>query len=204
MTFARRSCEGSASMARPRHVSPARARRAASAVAVAALALAPRAAAADPQIAVGASPGLAVRDLRTTGPELAFTLAGRADAIFFRSRSSDMGLGPYVDVGTTAFDTLQAGGGATWVVPAFGTAFALSGGALAHSAPGGVTPSAEASLFWGSRSYNFHSVYGATTGLVLTGRYGLGAGTQADVGLALRLDLAHLALPFVLLVNAFR
>lgn len=184
-------------MARLRHVVPA-------AAALVAALLTPGTAAADPQIAVGVSPGLALRDLRTTGPELAFTLAGRADAIFFRSRSADMGLGPYVDVGTTAFDTLDAGGGATWVVPAFGTAFALSAGALARSAPGGVTPSAEASLFWGSRSYNFHSVYGPTTGLVATGRYGLGAGEQAEIGLALRLDLAHVALPFVLLVNAFR
>jgi len=170
--------------------------------AVAAASLAAEASAA-PQITSGVTTGLALTDLRAdNGPRVAYHLGARLDLSFLRSGPRDMGLGPYVDVATAAFDTFETGGGLAWVVPVDSTAFVLSGGAFARTSRFGWEPGASATLFWGSRSYNFHSAYQIGLGLYAQGRYGFGDGKQADAILGVQVDLEYLALPFLLAYEA--
>lgn len=157
-----------------------------------------------PQISAGLTTGAALTDLRAdNGPRLAYHLGGRVDALFLRERAGTMALGPYVDVATAAFDTFEAGGGLEWLVPAGDTAFILSAGGFGRTSRFGWEPGAAATLFWGSRSFNYHSIYSLGLGLFLQGRYGLaGDGRQADAILGVQVDLEYLALPFLFAYEA--
>ncbi|MEI7893240.1 MAG: hypothetical protein WCI05_09115 [Myxococcales bacterium] len=160
-----------------------------------------------PQVSVGLTLGADVRSLRAEAhPPVAFHMGGRADMVLLRSRGSDMGIGPYVDIATNAFDTLELGAGALWLIPVR-PEFPLvwSVGAFERRAPVfGWEPGVASTLFWGSRSYNFHSWYGLCAGFFVQGRYGLGDARQAEVIGGVQLDTAFLALPFMALVSALR
>ncbi|MDB4933384.1 MAG: hypothetical protein JWP87_356 [Labilithrix sp.] len=156
-----------------------------------------------PQITSGITTGAALTDLRAeNAPRLAYHLGGRLDVLFLRNGPRDMAFGPYVDVVTAAFDTFEGGGGVAWLVPASSTAFVFSGGAFARTSRFGWEPGVSGTIFWGSRSYNFHSSYAVGAGLFVQGRYGFGDGKQADAILGVQLDLEYLALPFVLAYGA--
>jgi hypothetical protein len=160
-------------------------------------------AAAKPQVSAGVTTGAALTDLRVEhGPRVALHLGARVDALFFRDAPGDMALGPYVDVATHAFDTFEAGGGLAWLVPTGATAFVFSAGAFGRTAGFGFEPGVASTVFWGSRSFNYHSTYGIGAGLFAQGRYGLGEGKQADAILGVRVDLQYLALPFLLAYEA--
>jgi hypothetical protein len=147
--------------------------------------------------------GAALTDMRAeNGPRLAYHFGARLDMLLFRERPDMMALGPYIDVATHAFDTFETGGGASWLVPAGETAFVFSGGMFARTSRFGWEPGVAGTIFWGSRSYNYHGNYGLGLGLFAQGRYGLGDGRQADAILGLQLDLAYLALPFLLAYEA--
>ncbi len=167
--------------------------------------LAPCAARAAPQVGAALTTGVATTDWRAeNGPRVAFHLGARVDALFLRDRPGQMALGPYVDVATAAFDTLEAGGGLSWLIPAGAPALVLSGGAFARTSRFGVEPGVAATLFWGARSFNYHGVYGLGVGLFAQGRLGLGDGRQADAIAGVQIDLAYLALPFVFAIEAIR
>lgn len=169
------------------------------------VALLPRAASARPQVSAGLTNGLGFTDLRAgNGPRLAYQLGGRVDLLLLREGPRQMALGPYVDVATAAFDTFETGGGLSWLVPVDATAFILSAGALARTSRFGWEPGVAATLFWGSRSYNYHSTYGIGLGLFAQGRYGFGDGRQSDAILGVQIDLEYLALPFVFAYQALR
>jgi len=158
---------------------------------------------AHPQISSGLTTGAALTDLRfERGPRLAYHLGGRLDVLFLREAPGDMAIGPYVDVATHAFDTFETGGGVSWLVPAGGTAFVLSGGAFGRTAGFGFEPGVAGTIFWGSRSYNYHSTYGIGVGVFAQGRYGFGDGKQADAILGAQIDLEYFALPFVFAYEA--
>ena len=158
---------------------------------------------ATPQVSAGLTTGAALTDLRVShGPRLAYHLGGRFDVLFLRDKPSDMALGPYVDVATHAFDTFEAGGGISWLVPAGSTAFVFSGGAFGRIAGFGFEPGVSSTVFWGSRSFNYHSAYGIAAGLFAQGRYGFGDGKQGDAILGVQVDLEYLALPFLLAYQA--
>lgn len=163
-----------------------------------------RPAAATPQLGAAATTGVALTDLRADGPRVAYHLGARFDALFLRDAPRQMALGPYVDVATAAFDTLEAGGGLSWLVPVDATAFIFSAGSFARTSALGWEPGVAGGLFWGSRSFNYHSKYAIGVGLFAQGRYGLGDGEQGDVIGGLHLDLEYLALPFVFLFEAIR
>lgn len=172
-------------------------------IAIAAGALFTANAEAHPQVSGGLTTGAALTDLRFQhGPRLAYHLGGRFEALFLRERPSDMALGPYVDVATHAFDTFETGGGLSWLVPAGSTAFVFSGGAFGRAAGFGFEPGVAGTIFWGSRSYNYHSVYGIGAGLIAQGRYGFGDGKQADAMLGAQIDLEYFALPFLFAYEA--
>lgn len=158
---------------------------------------------AKPQVSSGLTTGVALTDLRFShGPRVAYHLGGRLDVLFLREGPTDMAIGPYVDVATHAFDTFEAGGGLSWLVPAGSTAFVFSGGAFGRTAGFGFEPGVASTIFWGSRSFNYHSTYGIAAGLFAQGRYGFGDGKQADAIFGVQLDLEYLALPFLLAYEA--
>lgn len=157
---------------------------------------------AKPQISAGVTNGVALTDLRDEGPRVAYHLGARFDALFLRDKPSDMALGPYIDVATHAFDTIEAGGGVAWLVPVGSTALVLSSGPFARSAGYGLEPGVASTLFWGSRSFNYHASYGIAAGLFAQGRYGFGDGRQGDAVFGVRLDLEYVALPFLLAYEA--
>jgi hypothetical protein len=167
-----------------------------------ALACTSGAASATPQITSGLTTGLATTDWRTNGPRYAYHLGGRLDVLFLRDSPRDMAIGPYVDVATEAFDTFESGGGVAWLVPLDATAFVFSAGGFARKSALGWNPGTSATVFWGSRSYNYHSAYAIGVGLFFQGRYGFGDTKQADAIAGLQIDLEYLALPFVFAYEA--
>jgi hypothetical protein len=177
-------------------------------VSLALLFLVPSAATADPQISTGLTLGGGVAELRTT-PLPVFHMGFHADTLFLRNGDHDFGVGPYVEVLTVAFETFEAGGGVSWLIPVTEHfPLVLSAGAHARAYPvlGGMSwePGVHAMVFMGSRSHNFTSLYGLNAGLYVEGRWGLGDGRQADILGGALIDLELFVLPFVLLVNAFR
>ncbi len=177
-------------------------------VAVASLAIAlgrAAVASAHPQIGTGLTTGAALTDLREPhGPRVAGHLGGRVDALFLRERPEQMALGPYLEAMTIAFDSFELGGGASWLIPVGAPVFLVSAGGFARTTSLGWEPGACATLFWGARSYNYHSVYSLGAGLFLQGRLGVGDGKQADALLGVQVDLGYLALPFVFAYEALR
>ena len=168
------------------------------------LAALPSPALAAPQVSAGLTTGAALTDMRAdNGPRLAYHLGGRLDVLLLRDRANRMAVGPYVDVATAAFDTFETGGGLEWLVPAGDTAFIFSGGAFARTSRFGWEPGVAGTIFWGSRSFNYHSTYSLGLGLFLQGRHGLSsAGRQADAILGVQIDLQYLALPFLFAYEA--
>jgi hypothetical protein len=176
----------------------------ASLIAAAVVALAEPAAGA-PQANLGLTAGGALTDLRAF-PRGALHMGARGDVLFFRTRNREMGVGPYVDVGTIGFETIEVGGGVAWLVPVVeAMPFVLSAGIFERRAPTfGWEPGVSASLFVGVRSFNFAFWYGLAAGVFVQGRYGLGDAKQADVVGGAQVDLSLLAYPFVLAYEALR
>lgn len=171
-------------------------------------------AAADPQVHGGVTIGYGARDL-ADGARGAFALGVRSGVLFLRDRDRDGGIGPYVDVLSLALSDLQLGGGVEWLLPGLEVpAIVLSAGALARrkSLADGPDwqPGAVARGFVGFRQLNFHSVYGMANGVFVEGRVGLVSSSalafrrQAELVGGVQIDLAILALPFVLVWNAAR
>jgi hypothetical protein len=162
-----------------------------------------RRAEAAPQFGGELTTGAALTDLRhANAPRLAYHLGGRADVLLLRDRANTMAAGPYVDVATEAFDTFQGGAGVEWLVPTGGAALILSGGGFGRTSRFGVNPGVQGGLFWGSRSFNYHSSYSLGVGLFAQGRYAFGDGRQADVVFGVQVDLEYLALPFLFVFEA--
>lgn len=158
---------------------------------------------ATPQLGAGLTTGAAWTEMRASNdPKLKYHLGGRFDVLLLRERANTMALGPYVDVATAGFSTFESGGGLEWLVPAGDTAFILSGGGFARTSRFGFEPGVAGTLFWGSRSFNYHSIYSVGVGLFVQGRYGLGDGRQADAIVGIQIDLEYLALPSLFFYEA--
>ncbi len=161
---------------------------------------------ADPQMSVGFMLGGGGANLTTRALPV-FHMGLRADMLFGRKDDHDMAIGPYIDVTTIAFESLDIGGGVSWLLPiSEHFPLVLSAGAHAHGVfDGGIwEPAMDAMIWAGSRSFNFNSIYGLTAGIFVQGRWGFGDGHQADILGGAQIDLELFVLPFVLLVNAFR
>ena len=133
-----------------------------------------------------------------------FHLGLRGDLMLLREEPYDFGLGPYLEVGTFAFDELQLGGGATFHLPIHETlplVASLGPFARVGDDDHGFEPGLSAALFWGSRSYNFHQSYVMAAGLLVGYRHVFGDSGESALLVAAQVDLAILALPVVLLVN---
>jgi hypothetical protein len=169
--------------------------------------LAGHVAAADPQASVGATAGLALEDLVGPRPLLpAFHLGARGDLLLFRSSPRQMAIGPYVELATEAFESVDVGGGLSWLVPAFeDLPLVLSAGGITRSGQGRSWAAGVAGdLFAGSRSYNFHSAYGMALGFFAQTLYIPEPPATLDMIFGVRIDGEILALPILFVVNGFR
>jgi hypothetical protein len=171
-------------------------------------ALAPRAARADPQATVGLTIGDAgVGYDRHFWTKNKFHLGLRSDVMFGRSKATDFGVGPYVEVLTHAFNEIQFGGGVSGllpVLPAFPIVLSFGGYGRKARDMFPLEPGITGQLFFGSRSYNFHANYVMAVGLLGQMRYGLGRSKETSIVISAQIDLLVLALPVIFLINAAR
>ena len=127
------------------------------------------------------------------------------DVILGRDQESAMGVGPYLELGTSGFDDLRLGGGGSAVLPITDhIPLVLSGGAYGRDDGSGFEPGLAGAIYFGARSYNFHGSYGVTAGLNLGLTYGLGDSHEATVILAAQFDSSAIWLPMVILYNWIR
>jgi hypothetical protein len=125
------------------------------------------------------------------------------DVLFARESSNDWGVGPYFSVTTEAFSDLRLSLGPTVLLPLGSLATQWSLGAYSViTAPHAW--GAHGQLFIGSRSYNHYAAYSSGLGLVLAVDYGLGARHECVTSAAVALDLAYLAIPFLLLYGSLQ
>jgi hypothetical protein len=176
--------------------------------ALAALGLSASSARAEPQASVGLTIGAAGEGYdRHYWKRTAFHLGLHGDILFGRSSTSDFGIGPYAEIFTHAFDEVQFGGGVSGLLPVL-DAFPIVLSAGAYGRKGSdqfkVEPGITGQLFWGSRSYNFHSKYVLSGGLLTQFRYGLGPSRETSIVIAAQVDVVLLAMPVMFLITAAR
>ena len=163
---------------------------------------------AEPQASVGLTLGAAGEGYdRHLWKRTAFHLGLHGDVLFGRGNTSDFGVGPYAEILTHAFDELQVGGGVSVLLPVLDAfPLVLSTGAYARKGSDRfhVEPGLAGELFWGARSYNFHSSYVLSGGLLAQLRYGLGPSRETSIVLAAQVDLGVLVLPVLFLITAAR
>ena len=163
---------------------------------------------ADPQLSTSLNLGVAgVGDRSSLWTSTKFTGGLRGELLLGRDQDSAFGVGPYVEVLTTAsFSDVQLGGGATLLIPVHPyLPLTLSAGAYAgHHNPWGWEPGLAGELFWGTHGYNYHGLYALSIGLFAGGRYALGDSKEVTLMGGGRLDLELVALPFILLWGVIR
>jgi hypothetical protein len=164
---------------------------------------------AEPQASVGITLGAAGEGLGHDfwNHRTAFHLGLHGDVLFGRSSTSDFGVGPYAELMTHAFDEVQFGGGVSGLFPVLDTfPIVLSAGGYGRKGSDGfgLEPGIAGELFWGARSYNFHSRYVLSGGLLTEVRYGLGASRETSIVIAAQVDVGLLVLPVLFLITAAR
>ena len=136
--------------------------------------------------------------------EVRLHLGLRGDVLFGRSSPWDFGAGPYAEV-VSALDDLSLGGGVSALVPIDENfPVVLSFGGYGRYWSGAWGPGLTGQLFWGTRSFNYHSWYGMALGISLQGRVGVGELEERAIVVALHIEGIGLAMPLVYLINAFR
>ncbi|MGH7272339.1 MAG: hypothetical protein ACREJ3_18070, partial [Polyangiaceae bacterium] len=164
-------------------------------------------AAADPQTSLGLTVGgVSERAFGAGSAQGALHLGGRADILFLRNRGTDMAIGPYVDLATSSFRDLDLGGGAEWLLPIRDDLpLVLSAGPFWRNGEGrSWAPGLESTVFFGSRSYNFHSPYGLAIGVFTQTRWLPSSPGAADVVVGVQIDGELLILPDLLILSWMR
>lgn len=127
----------------------------------------------------------------------------RGELLVGRSRNVELGVGPYVEVGSVGLADVRPGGGAAWLVPLneyVPVVFSVGGyGRWGEGADGaGLAGSA----FVGAHSHNFHSPYAMVWGVVVGVQRSVVGPDERVVTIAAHLDLLGLALPGLFLYEA--
>lgn len=152
---------------------------------------------AHPQINAGLTVGGGALVAPSDRSEALFHLGLHSDVVFGRDDPRDFGIGPYVEVLSADFVSLDTGAGITALLPIHDTfPMLVSGGAAWSFREGDDDVVLAARIAWGSRSYNYHAVYGLAALVFASARFGIDSGTVEIIGGA-SLDLAILVLPFV-------
>ncbi|MBK8999481.1 MAG: hypothetical protein IPM35_27485 [Myxococcales bacterium] len=121
----------------------------------------------------------------------------RGDVLFGRSRYSDVSAGPFASITSAGFDDVRLGGGATLLLPVTQyLPLGLSLGGYARHEDD-WDPGVSGWLFFGSRSYNFHSSYGIAAGLLLGVEHDLRDPGHNAIVVGVQIDGLVLALPFL-------
>jgi hypothetical protein len=128
----------------------------------------------------------------------------RGDVLFGRNNPYAWGVGPMAGVGTYKLQdlSLQAGGSVLVPIQEY-LPLVVSAGPYARK-DGAWEPGAFASVFWGSRSFNYEGSYGLAAGILVEGRAGFGDARERTILIGAHLDLQALTLPVVMLINLFR
>lgn len=172
------------------------------------------AAAGPPQVGVGVTVGAAgVGTEQRLWDETVFHLGARGDVLFGRDGSNGFGIGPYLELLTHDFGELQGGAGASLLIPVtelYPVVISAGGyvrvpwqgdvGPLAGRSYG-VEPGLAGTIFLGTRSFNFHTPYELTVGLIGQARFGLGESRESSFVVAAQIDLAALWVPVVFIVH---
>ena len=161
----------------------------------------PVASPATPQIPSDVSLGGGARFV-PDGPAGVFSLGLRADVLFGGRGPYVPRVGPFVALRTDNFSDLVPAAGVSLLLPvSSGFPLVLSAGGALDVSPASPRAGVLARLWWGGRSYNYHSVYGLTVGLWAEARYFPDARSTADLVGGVDIDLEVFALPFILLYN---
>lgn len=169
--------------------------------------VAPSVATADPQVNVGVTVGAVGRGRdHQFFEEPAFHAGVRGDVMLARSSTNEVGVGPYVEGMTNAFDDLSFGGGGSLLLPVIDAfPIVLSVGGYGHyDAVFQLEPGVAATFFWGPRSVNFSANYDMAFGFVGEARIGLGDSRETAFVFAAQLDAAFIFSPVVYLIDAIR
>lgn len=170
-----------------------------------------------PQVGVGITVGAAgVGKDERVWDETVFHLGARGDVLFGRNGSNGLGVGPYLEVLTHDFGELQGGGGVSLLLPVtelYPIVVSAGGyvrvpwrseiGPLADTSYG-VEPGLCATVFFGTRSFNFHTPWELTVGLIGQARFGLGESRESSFVVAAQIDLAAIWVPIVFIVNGLQ
>ncbi len=172
---------------------------------------------AGPQVGVGITVGAAgVAQEGRLWDETVFHLGARGDLLFGRDGSKGFGIGPYAELLTHDFGELQGGAGASLLIPVTELyPIVLSAGGYLRvpwqEAPGplagkdyGVEPGIAGTIFFGTRSFNFHTPWEITVGLIGQARFGLGESRESSFVVAAQLDLAGIWIPIVFIVHGLQ
>jgi hypothetical protein len=129
----------------------------------------------------------------------------RGDVLFGRSRDSDLGVGPAVELGTAAFSDVRLTLGPTVFLP-IGDVLGLAAtpALLARRDDGVTSLGASGRLFAGIRAMNHYGEYSMAGGLVLGFDRDLGDSGETAVVIAAHVDGLVLAVPVMLLVSWLR
>lgn len=163
---------------------------------------APSRALATPQVTSAVSVGGGARDRAPGGWVGVFSLALRADVLFGPATPYAARVGPFVSVRSDAFDDLVPAAGVSVQLPVSATfplvASAGVGLDVTTASPNAVVLGR---LWWGTRSYNYHAVYGIAAGLWVEARRFVGEPSRTDVIVGIDVDLEVFALPVAFLVG---
>jgi hypothetical protein len=156
------------------------------------------------QANVGLDAGLAGVGSGSFWSETRLLVGARGDVLFGRNNPAAFGYGPMLGVATYGFKDISFQGGGSLLLPVHDyLPFVLSAGPYVRK-DDAWEPGAFGTLFWGTRSFNYHSNYGMAAGLQIEGRVGFGDSRERTILLAVHLDAEAMALPVVMLINLFR
>lgn len=126
----------------------------------------------------------------------------RSDVLFGRGSSRDYGVGPYLSLGTAAFEDLRGTLGISALLPI------IEDFPLVLSVGGLATDTGElgldSSAFFGIRSYDHYGAYNFGAGLVLGTERSLLEGSETVWSLGVQIDGLIVATPFLLAWGALQ
>jgi hypothetical protein len=158
------------------------------------------------QLNVGLRAGVAGQGTGSVWPETLFLAGLHGDALFGRRSPRSFGYGPAVAVSTLGFRDLTGAVGASFLLPVhdYLPIVVSAGPTVRTHETFGTNAGGFASVFWGTRSFNYTGTWGLVGGVVLEGRQTFGSPRDHALIVSAHLDLQVLTLPVAALVNLFR
>ena len=132
----------------------------------------------------------------------------RVEALFGAPGDEHVRIGPALDLRTARFDTAEAAGGVSLLLPVFrGSPIVLTAAAgyAKRRDPMPDGPIFVGTFAWGYRSYDFHGAYGLGLQVFVTSRVALDDPARWEITAGIEIDLeAMIAIPGAFFVSLFR